>query len=270
MATTNQIYVLINGATSVLGRAFANLFAEDGYCLFLVDERPDLLLGMQTEIKEKFPMITVTSLPKDLKNPAAVEELYSEIQGTGKKVSVLVNYSEAYEYGPFVDTDWSKELAVIQTHIIATAQLTKLYLKEMLARNEGKILQVTSMLSFVPAPRVAIYGAARKFSLFFAEALQQEIKDTDVTLTILCPVDYDHQFFKNVSADQRAQKNSEADVARRGYEALKKGKKIEIVGEIENLPNDLHNIVPDSWAAPAFSKLLEESEKEEKGKLDRS
>jgi short-subunit dehydrogenase len=261
MATTNQIFVLITGATTPLGRCFARLFAEDGYCLFLVDTKPEVLETLQTEIKEQYPMITVTAIAKDLAVAGAAEELYAEVQQAGKKVSILVNYSDLVESGFFVDTDWPKELAMIHAHVINAARLTKLFLQEMATRNEGKILQIASVLSFVPAPRVAIYGAARKFALFFAEALQQEIRETDVTLTILFPADRDHQFFKGDHPETLSMLSDE-DLARRGYDALLKGKKIEIAGETTD--HHLRDFIPEGWITPDVTQGVAEPGKNER------
>ena len=268
MIANNNTYVLITGAGGCLGRSLAKKFAEDGYWLILVDNHEGDLREMEHEIRSMNPSISIVSIYKDLSKNNAAWELYDQIRSEGHKVSILINNASQGDYGLFVDNDWEKELDVIRTNIIAVTELTKLILKEMIARNEGKILQVASVASFIPAPHMAVYSASKAYLLFFSEALQQELKDTDVSLTILFPGANDWDFFRKatdwqnvVERDPKLENPNE--VARKAYIALMQGKKKEIVGTRDELEHAAHDILPDTWVSSALGKLFDEDAQEE-------
>src|SRR5829696_5538628 len=139
MIANSNTYVLITGAGGCIGRALAKKFAEDGYWLILVDNNDDELHELENEFKSDFPSVSVICIYKDLSRNDAAWELYDQIRGAGHNVSILVNNASQGDYGLFVDNDWERELDVIRTNIIAVTELTKLFLKEMISRNEGKI-----------------------------------------------------------------------------------------------------------------------------------
>jgi short-subunit dehydrogenase len=98
-------------------------------------------------------------------------------------VNVLVNNAAQGVYGPFIETDIQKQLQIIQLNVVSLTALTYLFLRDMVARNEGKILQVGSVLSELPGTLQSVYGGTKAYILSFTEALISEVKDTDVTLT---------------------------------------------------------------------------------------
>ena len=79
--------------------------------------------------------------------------------------------------------------------------LTKLYLKDMLERNSGKILQLASSVSKAPSPYLSVYAATKAFVLSLTEALQKEIENSDVTITALQPGATDTDFFHKAKAE---------------------------------------------------------------------
>ncbi|MBA3649687.1 MAG: SDR family oxidoreductase [Chitinophagales bacterium] len=223
----NNQFALITGATSGFGYELAKLFAQDGYNLVLVARLEDRLQEVADEIINLFG-VEVIPLPKDLFDPNAPFEIYDDIKAQGIAISVLVNNAGQGEYGKFSETDLDRELDIIQLNVGALVSLTKLFLKEMVERNEGKILQLGSVVSTMPAPMMAVYGATKAFVLSFSEALINELKGTNVTLTALLPGASDTDFFHKAHAEDtvtyREEKLSKpADVARDGYEALMKG-----------------------------------------------
>jgi uncharacterized protein len=268
MIANNHSYVLITGAGGCIGRALAKKFADDGYWLILVDNHDGELHEIESEIRSTNPSISVITVYKDLSRNNAAWELYDQIRSAGHTVSILINNASQGDYGLFVDNDWEKELDVIRTNIIAVTELTKLFLKEMIARNEGKILQVASVASFIPAPHMAVYSASKAYLLFLSEALQQELKDTDVTLTILFPGANDWDFFRKATdwqnvVERDPKLENPTEVARKAYIALMQGKKKEIVGTRDELESAAHDILPDSWISSALGKLFDEDAHEE-------
>lgn len=266
MIANNNEYVLITGAGGCIGRALARTFAEDGYGLILVDDHEGELRDVEKEIRFNFPGVVVNSIYKDLSRNNAAWELYDRINSSGKIVNILVNSASRGDYGLFVDNDWEKELDVIRTNVIAVTELTKLFLKDMIARNEGKILQVASVAAFIPSPHMAVYSASKAYLLFLSEALQHEIKDTNVTLTILFPGASDWDFFRKANDWQNVMERdpkfeNPSVIARKAYVALMQGKKHEIVGTHGELQDAIHDILPDSWLCSDLGKLFDEDEK---------
>lgn len=229
MESTTKKTALITGATSGIGRELANLFAKDGYNLVLVGRQEDNLLDLVETYEQQFG-INVTPIAKDLSDPKAAEEIYAETQHEGQTINVLVNDAGFGEYGMFAtETDLKREMDMIQVNIGALVQLTKLYLKDMVQRNEGKILMLGSIASVIPNPLMAVYGATKSFIYSFSEALRNELKDTNVTVTVLMPGATNTNFFNtagaaHVKGADPSKTADPADVAKDGYEALMAGK----------------------------------------------
>ena len=265
MNTPSSKTVLITGAASGFGKEFARIFAREGYQLVLADKQQEALLNAEGSLKSEFPNLTTLCIYKDLAADNAAQELYNEVKSHNLTVNVLVNNAGFGEQGPFTESDWNKEKDIIHTNVISVAHLTKLFLKEMVARNEGKILQLASVAAFMPTPNLSVYGATKAFVLSLSEAIQYEIKDTEVSLTILCPGGSDTNFFRtagaeNTAAYQDSPLSEPEEVAQAGYKALMKGKKREIVGALNELQIKMTNLMPDSWSAALVGKLFEEKQ----------
>src|SRR3954454_16114204 len=151
MATGNGKYALITGGTSGIGYELAKLFAKDGYSLVIVARNEDNLEAKASEFSTQFG-IQVETISKDLSQPNAPFEVYDEVKAKGIRIDVLVNDAAQGQHGALVETDLQRELQIVQLNIVAYLVLTKLFLKEMVARNEGKILQVASIGGKLPGP----------------------------------------------------------------------------------------------------------------------
>jgi uncharacterized protein len=248
---------LITGASSGIGRELATLFAKDGYNLVLVARSEDKLTELADQVRQAYGTSMVTVIEKDLSAPDAPQEIYDEVISKNITVNALVNNAGFGEYGVFAtETDIQKELSVIQVNVTALVHLTKLFLKDMVARNEGKILMLGSIVSIMPNPLMAVYGATKSFIYSFSEALRNEINDTDVSITVLMPPATDTDFFNkagamNTVAQEMARSNSPADVAKEGYEALMKGKDKAIAGFTTKLQAAASRVLPDSVVSQA-------------------
>lgn len=242
---------LVTGATSGIGRELAKLFARDGYNLVLVARSDDSLQQIARDYKNQFGVET-TLITKDLAGDQAGQEVYDEVKDKGIQVDVLVNNAGMGEYGMFAtETDLQKEVDIIHINVIALVKLTKLFLKDMVGRNEGKILMLGSVASVIPNPLMAVYGATKSFIYSFSEALRNEIKDTNVTLTMLMPGATDTDFFNkagaaDTKAQEKARETSAADVAKTGYDALMSGKDKVIHGMANKASVAMAHLLPDS------------------------
>jgi uncharacterized protein len=265
--TTNRNkYALVTGATSGIGFELARLLAKDGYSLFVVARSADRLQAVADEFKQQFS-VEVTPLPKDLFRPEAAKEIYDEIKSRGVEINVLVNDAGQGEMGKlFVDYDLERDVDMIQLNITSVVSLTKFFLKDMISRNEGKILQLASLVSKYPSPLQAVYAASKAFVLSFTEALINEVNDTNVTITALMPGATDTDFFHKADATdtvtyREMELSNPADVAADGYKALMAGERKIVSGFKNKMMAAMTNVMPDSMLAENMRKLNKTSEK---------
>lgn len=267
MESQNRKTALITGATSGIGLELAKLFARDGYNLILVARHDDSLRGVATDVEQQFGNKVIT-LAKDLMNTNAPEEIYQEIKQQGLTVDVLVNNAGMGEYGKFAtETDLQKELSIIQLNATSLVHLTKLFLKEMVDRNEGKILMLASVASAIPNPLMAVYGATKSFIYSFSEALSNELKDTSVSVTALMPGATDTDFFNKAGAQNARVTNSDladpARVAKDGYDALMQGKDKVVSGFKNKMQVAMSHVLPDTVVSETMRKMMNEKGYEE-------
>lgn len=218
--------VLITGATSGIGKELAMLFAKEQYKLVIVARNKEKLETTADELKQMgAPQVTPVSC--DLSIAGSAQQLYDQVRERGIRIGILINDAGAGEHGFFKETNLEEELAIIQLNVASLVHLTKLYLREMVDRNEGKILQLASIASYQPTPLLAVYAATKAFVLSFTDALINELKDTGVTMTALIPGPTHTEFFVRAHAENvKATENMDdpAVVAKIGFEALMSGK----------------------------------------------
>jgi short-subunit dehydrogenase len=262
----NGKYALITGGTSGIGYELAKLFAQDGYNLVIVarGESADM-----NSIAEEFRNygIEVNIISKDLFQKEAAFEVYNEVKAMGIEIDVLVNDAGQGEYGEFTDTDIDRELDIIQLNIGAVVILTKHFLKDMVARGDGKILNVTSVAGKTPGPYQSVYHGTKAFAHSFTEAIRSEVKDKGVTVTSLLPGVTDTDFFNKADMNNAkivadGSKADPADVAKDGYDALMNGKDMVVSGFKNKMNVAMSNIIPDSIVADKTKKQQEPVDKQ--------
>src|SRR5512136_2255394 len=143
MIGSKESYALITGASSGMGYEYAKLFARDGKNIVVLARSRDKLEGLKQDL-EKHHGTKVMVLVKDLSDPKAPQEVFSELEKAGLNIDVLVNNAGYDVYGEFQDADWQKEAEMIQVNVVALTQLTKLFLRKMLQNKSGKILNISS------------------------------------------------------------------------------------------------------------------------------
>jgi short-subunit dehydrogenase len=224
---------LITGASGGIGYELALLFAQDRFDCILVARSRDKLTELAARLESEYRVKTLV-IAKDLSRPAAVDEIYEEITAVPMQVDVLVNNAGYPVFGLFVETDLQAELEMLQVNVIALTALTKLFLKGMVERRSGRILNLASTASFVPGPLMAVYYASKSYVLSFSEALANELRGTGVTVTALAPGPTRTGFQKRgVMEDSRLVQGQIADaasVALAGYRGLMAGKTLVIPG----------------------------------------
>jgi short-subunit dehydrogenase len=261
-------YALITGASSGIGYELAKLFANDQYNLIIVGRDKQELESKAEEFKQSG--IDVISIVKDLFKRDEVFALCDEVKQTGIQVDVLVNDAGQGLYGQFKDNDIERELNIIDLNIGALTILTKHFLKEMVGRNEGKILNLASIASTAPGPWQAVYHGTKAYVLSLTEAIREEVKDTEVTITALMPGVTDTDFFNKagmqnsrIVQDKEAMANP-ADVAKDGYNALMAGTDKVISGFKNKVQVTMGSVTPDSTLAHMMAEQQKPVEQEQR------
>lgn len=260
MSLKNQT-ALITGATSGIGYELAKLFAKDECDLVIVSRDSERLLQVSEEMIA-FGSSKVKIISKDLSLPGIPQEIYEETRNEGIRIDYLVNDAGVGEHGLFAETDLEKELKIIQLNVISLVHLTKLYLKEMLLRKEGRILQLASVAAYQPTPLLAVYAATKAFVLSFTDALINELKDTGVTMTALIPGPTDTDFFNKANAQNtKAAQNDPYDpsfVASKGYEGFLKGDHHVVAGAETQAQVAMSTVMPNEAVSSMARSQMEE------------
>lgn len=256
-----QNTALITGASSGIGLELAKTHAAKGGNLVLVARNREKLEQLKSELEGKYK-ISVTVISKDLSLQNSSQEVYDEVKNLGIEIDILINNAGFGTFGNYWETDWQKERDMINVNIMAPANLTKLFLKDMVAKGSGKIMNVSSLAAFQPGPLMAMYYATKAFLLHFSEALSEETKDTGVTVTALCPGPTHTHFAEN--GDLKNSKlmtslpvHSAKEVAEYGYNAMLAGKRVAIHGVLNNIIAESTRFAPRSVTAK-FAKKMQE------------
>jgi len=223
---------LITGASVGLGREFARRFAADGFNVALVARHQEQLQNVKSEI-EAAHGVTGYVLPGDLSDPECPGRIHRAVRAEGLDVTVLVNNAGFGGYGFFHETDLEPELRMIQVNVASLVALTKLFVRDMVARGSGHIINVSSTAAFQPGPLQSVYYATKSFVLSFSEAIDNELSGTGVRVTAFCPGPTRTEFHKRAGTEMSfggMRQMTAEDAVRAGYEGYKKGKRVVIAG----------------------------------------
>ena len=225
---------LITGATSGIGRALAERFAQDGHELILVARNETRLATARRDLEMAYD-VPVSDCPLDLTQPDAPETLLHHLAIENADVDALVNNAGFATYGPFAETDLTSQLGMIQLHVQALTHLTHLLLPGMIERGRGRILNVASTAAFQPGPSMSVYFATKAYVLSFSEALHAEVRRHGITVTALCPGPTSTEFFKRAAMERSGLTSKRLvmevnPVVEAGYHGLMNGKRVVVPG----------------------------------------
>ncbi|MDQ2656571.1 MAG: SDR family oxidoreductase [Bacteroidota bacterium] len=261
MANTNQQYALVTGGTSGIGYELVKLLANDGYNIVIAARTESDLQRVAREIRERYH-VSVLTVAKDLFDRENAFALYNELVSKNIQIDVLINDAGQGAYGKFLDTDIWKELNIIDLNICSLVILTKLILKDMVARGDGKIMNLSSIASKAPGPWQSVYHGTKAFVQSFTEAIRNEIQDSGVTITALLPGATDTDFFRKADMlesklVQEDKLSPAEDVAKDGYKALMKGEDMIVSGLKNKVQVAMGNVTPDEQLAEKMKKQQE-------------
>lgn len=208
---------LITGASSGMGRDMAKILSQKGYDLILVARDEKKLEEVKKQLKTETKIVVM-----DISNEENCKKIYEE----NKDIDILINNAGFGDCGHFEETSLDKDIQMIHTNIIAYHILTKLYLKEMIKKDSGKILNVASIAGFMPGPLMTTYYSTKNYVVRFSESIREELrrKKSKVQISILCPGPVDTNFNKVADVEFALKGLSSEYVAKYAINKFLKGK----------------------------------------------
>ena len=252
------MWALVTGSSSGIGRDAARYLYSLGYSLIIVarDENKlkELKINLEKESRHKNESTgednktkqEILVIAKDLSSKENCLEIYEKTKNI--ELDLLVNNAGFGVFGEFSKTDLEKEINLINTNITAVHILTKLYLKDMLKRNRGHILNVASIAGMEPGPLMVAYYASKSYVIRLSRAINKEIKKekSKVKISILCPGPVDTNFNNVANVVFKAPSMASEKVAKYGIDKALKGKLIIIPGFLNKCVRFFSKIMPDS------------------------
>ena len=162
---------LVTGASSGIGRDMAKELAKRGYNLILVARDEQKLKEVSEEIKNIYK-VEAKVIQKDLSIKQNCIDLYNEVKS--EDIDILINNAGFGVHGNFVETNFEKEIKMLETNVMAVHILMKLFLQDMVKRNSGQILNVSSMAAFSPGPLMAGYYSSKAYVYRLSECVKTE------------------------------------------------------------------------------------------------
>jgi short-subunit dehydrogenase len=251
-------WALITGGSAGIGYELAKLFAADRFNLVLVARNEARLKQVAGEFRGKNG-IEVKILARDLSVAGVPAQIFEELRDT--PVSVLVNNAGFGWHGAFVEGNPRHSLDMMHVNMDTLVALTHLFAQPMLARREGRILNVASTAAFQPGPTAAIYFATKAFVYSFSCALAEELADTGVTVTVLCPGSTQTEFHERARMERFSRKMPMMDarvVAEIGYRGFMRGKRVVIPGVVNKITAALGRGLPERVTSRIVRKLYKD------------
>jgi short-subunit dehydrogenase len=245
----NPKTVLITGASSGIGLAFAREFAEQGFDVVLVARRENKLNEIATEIKAQHGAMA-TVIVGDLADPSTPQAIFDTIKQKDITIDVLVNSAGYSIDEKFLDTSWETHANYIQVLSTSLAHMCHLFAPGMKERNYGRIINISSIAAFSPQLSGSLYGAAKSFVLDFTQAIDLELKPHNVFCTALCPGFTYSEFHDAMGVREAVNKLPKLlwmdaqTVAKEGIRAVMEGKTVHINGLLNQGVSHVLSILP--------------------------
>jgi short-subunit dehydrogenase len=247
----NSKWAIITGASSGIGKALAFEFAAGGFNLLLTARNGAALTEIAGACTKEYGIETQV-IPADLACLDSIESLLTGLKTEARHYEILVNNAGFGVHGEFASTNVEQNIQLINVQLTAALKLTKAVLPSMIARRSGRILNVASVYSFSPVPLQSVYAACKAFLLSFSSSLQNELKDTGITVTVFCPGTTQTEFRSRAGIGEK-RKNSgmtAQEAARVAYAETLRGTHIVVPGFLNRLFVFLAKRLPNEIVTP--------------------
>ena len=262
--------ILITGGSSGIGFEMSRLFAQENedVRLLWISHQQDELTKAKSELEFESEQVEIHALVKDLSQAESAQEVFDWTKENHWKVDVLVNNAGIGTFGFLPEIPVENELRMIQLNILNLYKLTRLFLPEMLKRNAGKIMNISSSASFQPLPGFTTYAATKAFVRSFSTALDEELKDkkSNVRVITICPAAIkDTPFRKVANADNVRTFSSigtttAEEVAKDAIRALNKNKQLMLTGAKYRLLMSFSKVIPSFIFKKVVKRELQRTE----------
>jgi short-subunit dehydrogenase len=238
---------LITGASSGIGRAFANRIAAAGGNLVLVARRKEVLDDLAAELTARHS-VSVSVIPHDLAADGAAAKLASQLFERGIAIDVLINNAGLGIHGDLADASLVTASTQLRVNVESLTELTSLLLPQLIARGDGAIINVASTAAYQPVPHMAVYSASKAYVLAFTRALWGETRGTGVRVLALSPGATDTAFFETAGEAASVGKRRTPDqVVTTAFRALRSGRPAVVDGRANAFV---------AWLAPRLPQRL--------------
>ncbi|MFF2193019.1 SDR family NAD(P)-dependent oxidoreductase [Streptomyces sp. NPDC058157] len=259
--TQNRELAVVTGASSGIGFELARQLAGRGFDLIVNSADGERLRSAAEEIGRESGAC-VQAVRADLRSYDEAERFVGAVTSCGRPVAVAALNAGVGEGGAFLDTDLEDEFEIVDLNVRSTVHLAKRLLRSMAAAGAGRMLITSSIASTMPGSFHAVYNASKSFLQSFSQALQNELKDTPLTVTALMPGPTDTDFFRRADMEDTkvgsGEKDDPAQVAEQGLDALFAGKDKVVAGSLKTRAQGMADkILPDSLTAEGHRRMAE-------------
>ncbi len=257
---TPRPLALVTGASSGIGFELAEQFVGGGFDLVVNAEDAGIVTAAE---RLRHDDAAVDPVQADLRTRDGVEQVWAAVQRQGRPLDAAALNAGIGLGRAFVDEDLDAALSVVDLNVRSTVHLAHVVLRDMVARGQGRVLLTSSIASTMPGSYQAVYNASKSFVQSFAEALQDELRDSPVTVTSLMPGPTETAFFaraglQDTRVGQSSSKDDPTDVARQGFEALMKGERRVVAASLTTKAMEMANkVLPDRLKAAAHRLMAE-------------
>ncbi len=222
---------VVTGASAGIGVAFAEQLAQRGYNLVVVARREDRLNDLAARLQADHDVV-VEAMVCDLADVVQRDTMLAAVAASGRHVDILVNNAGYGMAGRWLDLDPDIERQMVSLVVAAPLHLCRALIPDMVGRGYGAVLNMGSIASFQPMPQMAVYGAAKAFSLSLTSALHVELAGTGITVTACCPGPVRTEFTAVAGGEKAASMipgfawKEPRDVAAEALRGLERGKRL--------------------------------------------
>lgn len=254
----NTAYAVVTGASSGIGWYISKELAERGYSIVAISNQVNQLQDLKIELERDFQVAVIT-LDIDLSQPNAAATIFDFCQLQNLNVEVLVNNAGVLVYGEVINIELERAEKVLQLHMNTPALLCRLFGEQMVGKQKGYILNVSSISAVMPYPTISLYGPTKTFLRKFSRAFRTEMKGSGVHVLCLLPGATATDLYKNEKVNiplamKLGVMKKPEDVARISVRALFKNRGESIPGLINKLTMFFIPFIPNLFVSFIYRK----------------
>jgi short-subunit dehydrogenase len=248
---------LVTGASSGIGAAFAEALAARGAGLVLVARSEPKLRGLADRLRREHG-VAVRVVAVDLANERGPDDVAAALRRDGLAVDVLVNNAGFGTHGQYDTLPNTRDHAEVMVNVVAVERMTHLFLPDMVERGRGVVIHTCSTSAFQAVPYMAVYGAAKAFTLSFSIALWAEYRRRGVRVLALCPGPTDTEFFRvmGVQMNSGGRLRTTDEVIRTAFRALERNRPYVVDGRLNYVTSNLSRFMPRGLVARITERVI--------------